>query len=127
MSEHAYAAPLVSGHREACRRAWPEARTMAIRSLRLSLRNVDALITAFALPVMLMLMFVYLFGGAIHTGTRYVEYVVPGVLLVRRIRRRDDSRQRRSRPHQRDHRPLSLNGCPGRGADQRPCRRQRRP
>lgn len=55
---------------------------MAIRSLRLSLRNVDALITAFALPVMLMLMFVYLFGGAIHTGTRYVEYVVPGVLLV---------------------------------------------
>jgi ABC-2 type transport system permease protein len=31
---------------------------------------------------MLMLMFVYLFGGAIHTGTRYVDYVVPGVLLV---------------------------------------------
>jgi ABC-2 type transport system permease protein len=82
MSEHAYAAPLVSGHRDACRRAWPEARTMAIRSLRLSLRNVDALITAFALPVMLMLMFVYRFGGAIHTGMRYVEYVVPGVLLV---------------------------------------------
>ena len=34
------------------------------------------------LVVMLMLMFVYLFGGAIHTGTRYVDYVVPGVLLV---------------------------------------------
>jgi ABC-2 type transport system permease protein len=29
-----------------------------------------------------MLMFVYLFGGAIHTGGRYVDYVVPGVLLV---------------------------------------------
>ena len=26
-----------------------------------------------------MLMFVYLFGGAIHTGTSYVTYVVPGV------------------------------------------------
>jgi ABC-2 type transport system permease protein len=31
---------------------------------------------------MLMLLFVYLFGGAIHTGTRYVTYVVPGVLLL---------------------------------------------
>ncbi len=56
---------------------WRDALTMIRRALRLSLRNVDALITAFALPVMLMLMFVYLFGGAIHTGTRYVDYVVP--------------------------------------------------
>jgi ABC-2 type transport system permease protein len=55
---------------------------MVNRSLRLSLRNVDSLITAFALPIMLMLMFVYLFGGAIHSGGRYVDYVVPGVLLV---------------------------------------------
>jgi ABC-2 type transport system permease protein len=56
--------------------------TMAARCLRLSLRNVDGLITALALPVMLMLMFVYLFGGAIPTGGRYVDYVVPGVLVV---------------------------------------------
>jgi ABC-2 type transport system permease protein len=55
---------------------------MVVRALRLSLRNLEALTTAFVLPVMLMLMFVYLFGGAIHTGTRYVDYVVPGVLLV---------------------------------------------
>src|SRR5579862_7201343 len=55
---------------------------MTGRALRLNWRNVDALITALLLPVMLMLMFVYLFGGAIHTGTRYVDYVVPGVLLV---------------------------------------------
>src|SRR4051794_18074351 len=34
------------------------------------------------LPIMLMLLFVYLFGGAIRTGTAYVTYVVPGVLLV---------------------------------------------
>ena len=63
-------------------RIWTEAQTMVSRSLRLSLRNVDSLITAFVLPVLLMLMFVYLFGGAIHTGSRYVDYVVPGVLLV---------------------------------------------
>jgi ABC-2 type transport system permease protein len=56
--------------------------TLIVRALRLSLRNVDALMSALVLPVLLMLMFVYLFGGAIHTGTHYVDYVVPGVLLV---------------------------------------------
>ncbi len=56
--------------------------TMVTRALRLTLRNVDGLITALALPVMLMLMFVYFFGGAIQTGTKYVDYVMPGVLLV---------------------------------------------
>ena len=50
--------------------------------MRLSLRNVDGLITALMLPPMLMFMFVYFFGGAIHTGGRYVDFVVPGVLLV---------------------------------------------
>lgn len=55
---------------------------MAQRSLRISVRNVDGLITALMLPVMLMLLFVYLFGGAIDTGTRYVTYVVPGVILL---------------------------------------------
>jgi ABC-2 type transport system permease protein len=62
--------------------ALADLRTMIARSLRLSLRNVDALITALALPVILLLLFVYLFGGAIHTGTAYVDYVVPGALLV---------------------------------------------
>jgi ABC-2 type transport system permease protein len=56
--------------------------TMASRCLRLGLRNTDGLITALALPVLLMLIFVYLFGGALRTGTSYVNYVVPGVLLV---------------------------------------------
>ena len=59
-----------------------DALTLSARSLRLSARNVEALITALMLPIMLMLMFVYLFGGAIDTGTRYVTYVVPGVLLL---------------------------------------------
>jgi ABC-2 type transport system permease protein len=59
-----------------------ELSTMIVRALRLSLRNVDGLITALALPVMLMVMFVYFFGGAIHVGGRYIDYVVPGVLMV---------------------------------------------
>ena len=56
--------------------------TLAARDIRLSLRQPDALITALLLPVMLMLLFVYLFGGAIDTGTEYVTYVVPGVILL---------------------------------------------
>lgn len=59
-----------------------DALIMTGRSLRLSRRNVDALIVAMALPVMLLLIFVYFFGGAINTGTQYVTYVVPGVLLL---------------------------------------------
>jgi ABC-2 type transport system permease protein len=59
-----------------------ETAVMVGRSLRLSRRNQEALITSLMLPVMLMLMFVYLFGGAIQTGGRYVTYVVPGVLLL---------------------------------------------
>jgi ABC-2 type transport system permease protein len=58
---------------------WP---VMAGRSLRLSARNPDAVLTSLLLPIMLLLLFVYLFGGAIQTGTRYVTYVVPGVLLL---------------------------------------------
>jgi ABC-2 type transport system permease protein len=56
--------------------------TMVGRSMRLALRTPDALLTSLLLPVLLMLLFVYLFGGAIQTGTRYVTYVVPGVLLL---------------------------------------------
>jgi ABC-2 type transport system permease protein len=56
--------------------------TMAGRGPRLTRRNLDAVITSLALPVLLMLLFVSLFGGAIQTGTRSVTYVVPGVLLL---------------------------------------------
>jgi ABC-2 type transport system permease protein len=59
-----------------------DALTLAGRDIRLSLRQPDALLTALLLPVMLMLLFVYLFGGAIETGTEYVTYVVPGVILL---------------------------------------------
>jgi ABC-2 type transport system permease protein len=55
---------------------------MVGRCLRLTRRNLEALLTALMLPVMMMLLFVYLFGGAINTGTRYVTYVVPGILLL---------------------------------------------
>ncbi|MFD3329844.1 ABC transporter permease [Streptomyces sp. NPDC058701] len=56
--------------------------TLAGRSLRISRRQPDVLVTALMLPVMLMLIFVYFFGGAIDTGTAYVTYVVPGAMLL---------------------------------------------
>jgi ABC-2 type transport system permease protein len=59
-----------------------DALIMAGRSLRLSTRSPEALLTALMLPVMLMVVFVYLFGGAVDIGTAYVDYVVPGVLLL---------------------------------------------
>jgi len=55
---------------------------MTGRSLRLSARSPEALLTALLLPVMLMVVFVYLFGGAVSIGTAYVDYVAPGVLLL---------------------------------------------
>ena len=58
------------------------AAVMIGRCVRLSRRNVDALLTSLLLPVILMLLFVYLFGGAIDTGSAYVTYVVPSVLLL---------------------------------------------
>jgi ABC-2 type transport system permease protein len=61
------------------------ATVMTGRSLRISRRNIDAVITSMMLPVMLMLIFVYFVGGAIDTGAAYdsyVMYVVPGVLLL---------------------------------------------
>lgn len=52
------------------------------RSLRHSARDVETLMTAIMLPIALMLLFVFVFGRAMHTGTVYVDYVVPGVLVL---------------------------------------------
>ena len=64
------------------RSAVADALILAGRCVRLSQRNLDALLTSLMLPIVLMLLFVYLFGGAINTGTAYVTYVVPGVVLL---------------------------------------------
>jgi ABC-2 type transport system permease protein len=56
--------------------------TMTHRSVRHTFRNVDSLITGVILPVVIMILFVVIFGGAINTGTAYVNYIVPGVVLT---------------------------------------------
>ena len=59
-----------------------ESLVMIGRSLRLTRRQVDALVTSLMLPIMLMLVFVYLFGGALSSNGPYVQYVVPGVIML---------------------------------------------
>lgn len=53
------------------------------RSLRHILRSPDTIITTAITPIVMLLMFVYVFGGAIHTGgVKYVDYLLPGILLI---------------------------------------------
>ena len=56
--------------------------TMTQRNLKNIFRNVDSLLMSIVLPVVLMLMFVFIFGGAIQTGTEYINYIVPGVIIT---------------------------------------------
>lgn len=54
------------------------------RSLRHVTRSLDTIITTAIMPVAMMLLFVYVFGGAINTGSTqpYVNYLLPGILLI---------------------------------------------
>jgi ABC-2 type transport system permease protein len=53
------------------------------RSLRHIVRSLDTIITTTIMPIAFLLLFVYVFGGAIHTGSRsYVDYLLPGILLI---------------------------------------------
>jgi ABC-2 type transport system permease protein len=53
------------------------------RLMRNILRSPDTIITVAITPIMMMLLFVYVFGGAIETGTdNYVNYLLPGILLI---------------------------------------------
>jgi ABC-2 type transport system permease protein len=53
------------------------------RSLKHVTRSLDTIITTAVTPIAIMLMFVYVFGGAIDTGpVQYVDYMLPGILLI---------------------------------------------
>jgi ABC-2 type transport system permease protein len=53
------------------------------RSLRHISRSPDTIITTAIMPISFMLLFVYVFGGAIKTGSdSYVNYLLPGILLI---------------------------------------------
>ena len=53
------------------------------RSLRHIMRSPDTIITTTIMPIAFMLLFVYVFGGAISSGSgSYVNYLLPGILLI---------------------------------------------
>ncbi|GLY04161.1 MULTISPECIES: ABC transporter permease [Actinoplanes] len=53
------------------------------RSLRHILRSPDTIITTAITPIALLLLFVYVFGGAVDAGAgEYVDYLLPGILII---------------------------------------------
>ena len=53
------------------------------RSLRHVTRSLDTIITTAIMPIAFLLLFVFVFGGAIETGSdSYVNYLLPGILLI---------------------------------------------
>ncbi|MCI2956650.1 ABC transporter permease [Agromyces atrinae] len=61
-----------------------ETRILTGRSLRHILRSPDTIITTAVTPIALLLLFVFVLGGAIDTGAgvSYVDYLLPGILLI---------------------------------------------
>lgn len=70
-------------------RPWPLLRqslALAGRSLTKTRRNPGVLLDALIMPVIFLLMFVYLFGGAVSGSSQeYLQYVFPGVLVLTTI------------------------------------------
>jgi ABC-2 type transport system permease protein len=53
------------------------------RTLRHVTRSLDTIITTAIMPIAIMLLFGYVFGGAIDTGaSSYPDYMLPGILLI---------------------------------------------
>lgn len=53
------------------------------RSIRHVTRSMDTIITVTIMPIAFMLLFRYVFGGAIQAGTdNYTNYLMPGILLI---------------------------------------------
>ena len=61
--------------------AFTDTITMAQRNLLAIVRIPSALVFLIIQPVMFVLLFRYVFGGSIHTGGTYVNYLIPGILV----------------------------------------------
>jgi ABC-2 type transport system permease protein len=56
---------------------------LTARSVKHVTRSADTIITTAIMPIAFMLVFVYVFGGAIRSGSAsYVDYLLPGILLM---------------------------------------------
>ncbi len=62
---------------------WGDMFVMLGRTMRHIFRSMDTIITVAITPILMMLLFVYVLGGAIQTGVdNYVNYQLPGILLI---------------------------------------------
>jgi ABC-2 type transport system permease protein len=55
---------------------------MLRRNFKQTLRNPTAVFNAALMPIVLMLMFVYVIGGAFNVGVDYVDYATPGMIVL---------------------------------------------
>ena len=55
---------------------------MLRRNFKHTLRNPVAVFNAILMPIVMMLMFVYVFGDAFDVGVDYIEYATPGMLMM---------------------------------------------
>ena len=59
-----------------------DATIMLRRNFKHTLRNPTAVFNAVLLPIVLLLMFVYVLGGAFHVGVDYIDYATPGMIVL---------------------------------------------
>jgi ABC-2 type transport system permease protein len=59
-----------------------DSRIMMRRNLKHISRNPVTIFNGALMPVVMMLMFVYVFGNAFNVGERYIEYATPGMILL---------------------------------------------
>jgi ABC-2 type transport system permease protein len=52
------------------------------RNFKHTLRNPVAVFNAILLPVVLLLMFVFVIGGAFDVGEKYIDYATPGMIIL---------------------------------------------
>jgi ABC-2 type transport system permease protein len=55
---------------------------MLRRNFKHTARNPTAVFNAILFPIVMMLMFVYVFGGAFNVGVRYIDYATPGLIVM---------------------------------------------
>jgi ABC-2 type transport system permease protein len=56
--------------------------TMLGRNFKHTVRNPVAVFNAVLFPIVLMLMFVYVIGGAFDVGVKYIDYATPGMIVL---------------------------------------------
>jgi ABC-2 type transport system permease protein len=58
------------------------ATTMLGRNFKHTIRNPVAVFNAVLFPIILLLMFVYVIGGAFDVGVKYIDYATPGMIVM---------------------------------------------